>query len=110
MSQKSKLSEWREYIRNRKQQEQNKSHAECEKLADKMIEKLIEDPFDPKKDYHFITMLTKGCRRDDFYLIMDSRCRSVFGEPCDIQWKWFNEWRVGFNYKKEDPDKHKEYY
>lgn len=109
MSQKSKLSEWREYIRNRKEQEHNKSHVECEKLADKMIEKLIKEPFDPKKDYHLITTLTEGCGKYDFWTKMNSRCLSVFGEPCYIQWNGVDSWRVGFNYKKEDPDDNKEY-
>lgn len=107
MNHKSKLSEWRENIRIRKEQEKLKSRADCQRIADAVLAGLIEKPFETKNGYsHFVyaswrpyknhILINRGdCGFDIFKTIMQAQCEPIFGEKCVV----INDddsWNVGF--------------
>lgn len=108
MSHKSKLSEWREYLRTKREQEKLQANIDCHKVADVVLEKLIATPFDTKYGYsHFVYVswnhyyknrihATRGeCDFDSFKTIMKIRCKAAFGEECVVV-DDFDSWNVGF--------------
>jgi hypothetical protein len=105
MSYKSKLSEWREFHRIKRQQEKVQASVDCQRVADVVLEKLIEKPFDDKFGHsHFVYFPIHprigrggrgGCDFDSFKPIIQARCQTAFGEDCTVL-NDGDSWNVGF--------------
>jgi hypothetical protein len=117
MSHTSKLSEWRENIRLKEEQDKIQGRIDCKDIADAILERLIKEPFGIRIGYyHFVDIMihrvhddmsnymnTGLCEFSSFHTIMQARCQATFGEKCVVD-RDSNSWKVGYHAHKKWTD------